>query len=167
MRGHSLVIFILNFRVMKRAIIISLSFFIFSISPAQNTQLRTKNGTNLSTAGQERNIYSYRDNKANDYRFFNKRKYRILENGVITIYLFLLPGDKQTGFRPIPEYYFSRGLNDNIRKLTIRNLKDTFREDDYWLDLIDMNFRFDEDLLQYDEYHSMYRVNHVLSHRYW
>ncbi|WP_348620951.1 hypothetical protein [Pedobacter lusitanus] len=109
-------------------------------------------------------IYGYRDKKGSDYRFYKKHdaKYRILENRSLVIYEFQRPGDKQTGFKPLLSYYYSEGVDGEVYPLTIDNLKRTFKEQAAF-DIIDANFKTDQDLVSYDTYNHMFRINRLLA----
>jgi hypothetical protein len=109
-------------------------------------------------------IYGYRDNGGSDYRFYKSHsaKYKILENGRIVIYEMQQPGNKQTGFKPLVSYYFSDGADGEVYVLSLDNLKRAFKGQTAF-DLIDANFQTDDDLVKYDNYHHMFRVNRVLA----
>lgn len=97
------------------------------------------------------------------FRVYKHFKYTILENKSIVVYEKLLPGNKQTSFKSIPEYFFSVGINGEVKLLTLMNLKDAFRGNYSVLDQIDLYFRSDVELIRYDLYRNTYRVNYVLS----
>ncbi|KIO75054.1 hypothetical protein TH53_22625, partial [Pedobacter lusitanus] len=100
----------------------------------------------------------------NKIRFYKKHdaKYRILENRSLVIYEFQRPGDKQTGFKPLLSYYYSEGVDGEVYPLTIDNLKRTFKEQAAF-DIIDANFKTDQDLVSYDTYNHMFRINRLLA----
>ncbi|MET4142061.1 hypothetical protein [Pedobacter sp. UYP1] len=108
-------------------------------------------------------IYGYRDKDGNDYRFYksNSAKYKILENGRIVIYERQQPGNKQTGFKPLVRYYFSDGVNGEVYPLSLHHLKNVFKDQPAF-EVIDANFQTDDDLTKYDNYHHMFRINHLL-----
>ena len=109
-------------------------------------------------------IYGYRDKDGSDYRFYKSHsaKYKILENGRIVIYEIPQPGNKQTGFKSLVSYYFSNGTEGEVYRLSLDNLKKTFKDQPEF-DIIDANFQTDHDLITYDNYHHMFRVNRVLA----
>lgn len=110
-------------------------------------------------------IFGYRDKAGNDYRFYKSHsdEYRIVENKSIVIYEKLLPGNKQTSFKSIPEYFFSKGLTGEIQRLSINNLKNAFKDNNSLVDAIDLNFKSDGDLAQYDAIRKEYKINHLLA----
>lgn len=109
-------------------------------------------------------IYGYRDNDGIDYRFYNSytEKYKILENGRIVIYERQQAGNKQTGFKPLINYYFSDGVDGEVYLLSLDNLKKLFKDQPAF-DVIDANFRTDYDLNSYDNYHQTFRINRLLA----
>lgn len=110
-------------------------------------------------------IFGYHDKAGNDYRFYksHSNEYRIVENKSIVIYEKLLPGNKQTGFKSVPEYFFSKGLTGEIQKLSIDNLKNAFRDNSSMVDAIELNFKSDSDLAKYDMYRKEFKVNYILA----
>jgi hypothetical protein len=88
--------------------------------------------------------------------------YKVVDRGVITIYERERPGGKLNLFKPIVTYYFSLKDSEKIYLLTLENLKNIYR-DGKAFDLIDGNFRTDNDLVLYDVYHHLYRINYYLS----
>jgi hypothetical protein len=88
--------------------------------------------------------------------------YKIVDTGVIIIYQRERPGGKLNLFKPVVTYYFSLKGSDKIYLLNLENLKNIYR-DGKAFDLIDGNFRTDNDLVAYDRYHHQYRINYYLS----
>ncbi|MGY0035656.1 hypothetical protein [Pedobacter sp. NJ-S-72] len=111
-------------------------------------------------------IYGYRDKDGSDYRFYKNHstKYKILENGRIVIYEMQQPGNKQTDFKPVvSSYYFSDGAAEgDVYRLSLDNLKRTFKDQPAF-DTIDANFQNDYELIKYDNYHHIFRINRVLA----
>ncbi len=109
-------------------------------------------------------IYGYRDNDGKDYRFYKSHstKYRMLENARIVIYELQQPGNKQTGFKPLVRYYFSDGVDGEVYLLSLDHLKNVFKDQPAF-EIIDANFQTDEDLTKYDNYHHVFRINHLLA----
>lgn len=109
-------------------------------------------------------IYGYKDKDGSDYRFYKSHsaEYKILESGKIVIYARELSGSKQTGFKPIVSYYFSNGANGEIYPLTLDHLKSIFKNQPAF-DTIDGNFHSDNELVNFDKYHHVFRINHLLA----
>ncbi|RAJ33018.1 hypothetical protein [Pedobacter cryoconitis] len=109
-------------------------------------------------------IYGYRAQDGNDYRFYKSYSspYKILESGSLVIYEIKQPGNKQNGFKPIIRYYFSDGADGEVNLLSLANLKNTFKDQPAF-DIIANNFQTDHDLITYDDYHHMFRINRLLA----
>ncbi|MCK6650829.1 MAG: hypothetical protein L6Q66_14325 [Bacteroidia bacterium] len=58
-------------------------------------------------------------------------------------------------------YYFSKDAASEIQKLTINNLKMAFQNNHKFHDLIDMEFHSDNELIKYDAFHKMTRINKI------
>lgn len=109
-------------------------------------------------------IYGYRTQDGSDYRLYKNYStpYKILENGSLVIYEIKQPGNKQNGFKPLIRYYFSDGADGEVKMLSLANLKNTFKDQPAF-DIIDANFQTDHDLITYDDYHHMFRINRLLA----
>lgn len=110
---------------------------------------------------QKDRIFGYRDKENNVYRFYDKNIYKIL-NPSETILLYsktALGGYKN--LQSIVSYYFSSNAGSSIQTLTIWNLKNAFPNDTAFHELLDMIFHNDHDLMNYDRFYKMYKVNRV------
>jgi hypothetical protein len=67
----------------------------------------------------------------------------------------------QKGISEVAGYFFSKTANGEIIPLTIMNLKRQFPTNTKFLDIIDMNFKYDDDLIAFDDVHKMLRINHL------
>ena len=103
-------------------------------------------------------IFGYRDCDGKDFRFFDNKECRILENDSITIYVIQVPKTKGKGFKLVPEYYFSSKIGDVILPLNILNLKNAYPVNHKFHDMLDIQ----SDLSEYDSFHKMYKINHLL-----
>jgi hypothetical protein len=61
-----------------------------------------------------------------------------------------------------PKFYFGRDSSDVLQLLTKDNLKKAFPDNHKFHDALDATFREDKELANYDEFHKMYKVNHLL-----
>ena len=106
-------------------------------------------------------IFGYRDNDKVNYRFYNKKPYRILnpKKGILlySITTIINPKGNQTDVN----YYFSVNASSAIYPLTKLNLKRAFPNDSNFHELIDMYFNTDSDLLAYDSYYHQYKINRI------
>jgi len=64
--------------------------------------------------------------------------------------------------RYAPKYYFSTGDASELRLLTKDNLKAAFPGNHKFHDALDATFKEDKNLYEYDNFHKMYKVNHLL-----
>jgi hypothetical protein len=61
-----------------------------------------------------------------------------------------------------PKYYFVTGSSDELQLLTKDNLKKAFPNNHPFHDALDATFREDKELPNYDDFHKMYKINHLL-----
>lgn len=106
-------------------------------------------------------VYGYRDCTAQDYRFFNKGAYRILDTEGFYLYSInkLVQGEKIA--RPQTVYYFSVDANSPLETLTLVNLKKAFAGNAPFRYGLDAQFRSDKDLIVYDDYLKTYKIKYV------
>lgn len=62
-----------------------------------------------------------------------------------------------------PKYFFVTKSSDVLQELTKENLKKAFPENHAFHDALDAGFTTDSALPDYDSFHKMYKVNHLLS----
>lgn len=101
-------------------------------------------------------IFGYRSIKC--YRIYNKIDYEILNpNEEIMLYTKTV----LTGFKSNQQtkYFFSISPGAEIYDLTIYNLKSVTRGDTLFHDQLDLFFRYDTDLLEYDPFYKSYKIN--------
>ena len=60
------------------------------------------------------------------------------------------------------KYFFSINPKDKIQELTIYNLKNAFPENHKFHDLVDIEFQGDDELMMYDNFHKIRKINRVL-----
>ena len=60
-----------------------------------------------------------------------------------------------------PKYFFTTNSSDILQELTRMNLKKAFPNDHAFHDALDAQFKEDKELISYDEFHKMYKVNRV------
>ena len=61
-----------------------------------------------------------------------------------------------------PKYFFTTKSSDVLKELTKDNLKKEFPTNHAFHDAIDANFNKDAELMSYDDFHKMYKVNRIL-----
>jgi hypothetical protein len=111
----------------------------------------------------KKDIYGYTDKEGNQYRFFNNQQYKII-NPTENVLLYskqILAGPK--GNTPTLIYFFSKDADSPISELSILNVKNTFRENTQLVEKLDLHFKNDLDLIQYDAYYKAYKINHLIN----
>ena len=101
-------------------------------------------------------------------RFQAKEDYTVGDMGILWIYSkqSTLPGNAKTGgAKTITTFYFSKGGDGEIKKLTLFNLKAAFPTNLMLPDAIDGQFWSDASLSEYDQFHKHYRINHFLENQ--
>ncbi|MDZ4710131.1 MAG: DUF305 domain-containing protein [Saprospiraceae bacterium] len=61
-----------------------------------------------------------------------------------------------------PKYFFTTASSDVLTPLTKMNLKKVFSTNHSFHDALDANFTKDEELINYDDFHKMYKINRLL-----
>ena len=64
-----------------------------------------------------------------------------------------------------PKYYFTTSTSDVLQPLTIMNLKNAYPNNHTFHDALDANFKEDKELIKYDDFHKMYKVNRLLQNK--
>jgi hypothetical protein len=109
----------------------------------------------------KKDIYAYRDCENTVWRFYNNQEYEIMETKAIYIYAIrkiVLVGEN---IERDPIYYFSHGATGNIEKLTIANLKEAFKQNKPFGNLLDGTLNAENTIEAYDSTHKMYEVNYL------
>lgn len=111
-------------------------------------------------------VYGFRSCSGRDYRFVDNAEYQILESREVSIYAHDVPArnpkDTSRGLATSRVYFFSVGPAGRVVPLTLANVKDAFPNAHAFHDAIDMTFRTDDELTQYDAFHSMFKINWLL-----
>ena len=90
--------------------------------------------------------------------------YTVLNTGeAITIYKYVHTAHSQKEAEKFaPRYFFSLKSTDVLQELTMTNLKKAFPENHAFHDALDVNFKEDKELISYDEFHKIYKLNWIL-----
>lgn len=64
-----------------------------------------------------------------------------------------------------PQHYFTTSTSDVLQPLTKANLKKAYPNNHGFHDALDANFKGDDELAGYDDFHKMYKVNHLLQNK--
>jgi len=107
-------------------------------------------------------IFGYRDKKNIYYRFFNKNVYKLINpSEQILLYSRTF---SEGGFRnnhSVTNYFFSANANASIYPLSKWNLKKVFYTDIRFLELLDIYFDCDNELISYDIINKIYNLNRI------
>lgn len=115
----------------------------------------------------KKDIYGIRDVKGYDYRFYNDLEYQIAQ--VDTIYIYTKSKDinssngKNRQTKHVTEYFFSKTGDSDIYSLTTENLKKAFPDNHKMHDSLDMMFKSEADLNQYDQFHKTFKIVRFLN----
>jgi len=105
-------------------------------------------------------VFGYVDDKSNVYRFYKNEAYQIAEAGNIMVYVQKERNSQTKEYKVISHYYFSTMAGSEIIPLTLDNLKNVYRSNNRFLDLVDQFFS-KSDVTAYDNIHNTYKVNYV------
>ena len=87
--------------------------------------------------------------------------YTVLNPGeAITIYKYVHAAHSpKEAEKYAPKYFFVTQASDVLQELTKTNLKKAFPENHAFHDALDANFKEDKELINYDGFHKMYKIN--------
>ncbi len=111
-------------------------------------------------------IWGFRLCDGKEYRIYQGKEYLILDKGAITVYQFTeksnsSPKSNQTISKT--RYFFSEDVDSPLKELTLKNVETSFIDNKKFHDLIDLQFKSDSELLIYDDYYKMLRLNHIFN----
>ena len=110
----------------------------------------------------KKDIYGVRDLNGNDFRFLYDQEYQIEQADIIFIYTkpadYIVGGGKSQQTKHVTEYFFSKTGESEILKLTLENTKEAFPENHKMHDALDMMFKSESDLAEYDSFHKTFKV---------
>jgi len=96
-------------------------------------------------------------------RFQGNDHFPLEDKGVLWIYSKeTLTKVNRGGTKTTTNYYFSKGGSGDIKELSLLNLKSAFPENHKLHDAIDVQFKSDASLGEYDKFHKHYKINHFL-----
>ncbi|RFM27457.1 hypothetical protein [Deminuibacter soli] len=103
-------------------------------------------------------VYGYRDSKKQDYRFFNEAEYKIINTKGLYLYSRRTTTVKGKIRETHTQYYFSENASAPLKTLSIYHLKQAYPNNAALHDALDAQFRYDQDLAQYDNYQKHYKL---------
>lgn len=106
-------------------------------------------------------IFGYRDDENITYRFYKKKEFKILNprEPIILYSIDKLLNGKE--YQRVTEYFFSTDSGSPILPLTKMNLKRAYPTQCGFHELIDMYFNNDSELMSYDSYYNVYKINRI------
>ena len=128
-------------------------------------QIKVKHHDTIYTL-EKNSTYGYKSTKGEVFRFENNKEYKVL-NPVekILVYQYSVMGHPENNPKGsiVEDYYFfaTDAANSPV-ELTKENLKKAFPENHKFHDALDENFKTDKELLSYDKFHHMYKLNWLL-----
>lgn len=92
-----------------------------------------------------------------------EKGYTVINQGEpITIYKYQhLSHSPKEAEKYAPKYFFTTSSSNVLQELTKMNLKKTFPNNHAFHDALDANFKEDKELINYDDFHKMYKVSWV------
>jgi len=108
-------------------------------------------------------IWGYRICDGKEFRVYRSQDYEIIDKAAIIVY------QKKETRRGNPKsnqsytktsYFFSENPESPLRILNLANIESSFLNNRKFHDLIDIYFKSDEELLIFDDYYKMMRLNH-------
>ncbi len=108
-------------------------------------------------------LFGYKDKTANIYRFYNHKEYRIISVDTELVMYNVLVVQKSKYESAVYDYYFSKGLNQPLIPLTIKNLEIVFSDNVAFLIYLKTYFKSDKDLQEFDSNHNVYKLQELLS----
>jgi hypothetical protein len=117
----------------------------------------------------KKDIYAYRDCDNKVWRFYNNQEYEILETKDIYIYSIRKVVLNGMTVEKDPVYYFSVGVNGEVKELNVDNLKSAYANNEVFRNMLVAEFNSnteagnsDKAVHSYDFAHKMYKVNYLL-----
>ena len=127
-----------------------------------NAEIKVKHHGEKYTL-QKNETYAYRSTKGVEYRFVDNKEYKILNPGEpLLIYVYQHPAHspkEAEKYRPM--YFFSVDATSEPQPLTKSNVKAAYPDNHKFHDALDAQFKEDNELYAYDNFHKMYKLNRI------
>jgi len=108
-------------------------------------------------------VYGYRESSGEEYRIIDRKFYLII-NPLENILIYKVPrGTAQKGSTQTYAYYFSVNHSSSLMELTLKNVEKAFANNKKFDEFVEVHFKNDADLLEYDAEHKMYKLNRLYS----
>jgi hypothetical protein len=110
----------------------------------------------ITASGQDKNVTAIQASKSQSYSTLNKE-------GTVILYKYQhLAHSPKDAPNYAPTYFFTTNTSDVLQPLSKDNLKKAFPGNHPFHDALDATFNSDKDLIAYDSFHNMYKVNWLL-----
>ncbi|WP_123847478.1 hypothetical protein [Chitinophaga lutea] len=108
----------------------------------------------------KKDVYGYRQGNQ-DYRIIGNHSYKVMDAAHFPIYSRVVETSKGKGRISETQYFFSAAPGSELQPLTIANLKRAFPDNDRFHQLLDLQFRHDQELVWYDDFSKVYKVKSI------
>lgn len=127
-----------------------------------NKKIKIKNKANTLYLSKD-SIYGYITKTGKIFRFYKRTEYELLNYGE-EIQLYRLQVSMPIKNQKVAyEYYFSNNSGSEIKALTIRNILMSFSDYPSFTQMIEIRYKTDNELIEYDTYHNQYKINRLLT----
>ena len=94
-------------------------------------------------------------------QYSKEKGYKVINTGEpIVIYEYVHTAHPPKVAEQYPtKYFFTTSTSDELQALTKTNLKKAFPTNHPFHDALDANFKEDKELVLYDDFHKMYKIN--------
>lgn len=108
-------------------------------------------------------VYGYRDSEGGKHRFFKDEAYAVVKgDSNIVIYKILISGKSKYG-EAFYTYFFSRNDRSPIYLLSLRNIEMIYKENRKFCEFVEIHFKSDNELFEYDHLHTTFKINRLLA----
>ena len=112
---------------------------------------------------QKSETYGFRNTKGEEFRFIDNKEYKILNpREQVLIYSYAVPYQSPKALAAIViRYFFTTNAANSPMELTKTNLKSAYPGNHKFHDAVDAQFKNDQELYAYDQFHKMYKLNWI------
>ncbi len=107
-------------------------------------------------------VYGFKDHEGISHRFFNKTVYAIINPDETILLYRVLAAGKTKYEAETYGYYFSKDAASPVLPLRMGELERSFSDNNVFVDFLEVHFKNDGELLEFDQNHKMYKLNHLL-----
>ena len=111
---------------------------------------------------QKDSVFGYTDNTGISYRLYKRNIYTILNSDTNLIVYKTLNTPASKYVKADYTYYFSRNVNTEIKDLTLKNIEFAYQENKQFILFLELYFKNDEELIEFDQLHNTHKLNRLL-----